>query len=96
MTDPRDFDRRTDLDLRGMDMDRMGSPTPWGWIAGAVFIIVLLALVFTSSEGTKMAGENTSPPATTGMAPRTAPPAIAVPPGETPSTTGQGGQQRGQ
>ena len=94
MTDPRDFDRRTDLDLRGMDMDRMGSATPY-WIAGAVFIIVLLALVFTSSEGDRTAREGTSPPATTGMAPRTAPPAIAVPPAETPSTTGQGGQ-RGQ
>ena len=96
MTDPRDLDRRTDLDLRGMDMDRMGSPTPWGWIAGAVFIIVLLALVFTSSEGDRTAREGASPPATTGMAPRTAPPAITVPPAETPSTTGQGGEQRGQ
>lgn len=96
MTDPRDFDRRLDMDPRGMEMEhRMGSPTPWGWIAGAVFIVVLLALVFTSSEGTKTTRDDTSPPATTGMAPRTAPPAIAVSP-ETPATTGQGGQQRGQ
>jgi hypothetical protein len=96
MTDPRDFDRRMDLDPRGMDMDmehRMGSPTPWGWIAGAVFIVVLLALVFTSSESTRVAREDANPPATTGMAPKTAPPAIAVPPaGETPATTGQGGR----
>ena len=53
MTDPRDFDRR--MDMGGMDRPlemehRMGSPTPWGWIAGAVFVIVMLALVFTSSE----------------------------------------------
>ena len=58
MTDPRDFDRRMDFDRR-LDMERpiemehrMGSPTPWGWIAGAVFVIVMLALVFTGSEAT--------------------------------------------
>ena len=95
MTDPRDFDRR--MDMRRMDggMDRplemehrMGSPTPWGWIAGAVFVIVMLALVFTSSETTRTANNDASPPAATS----TAPPAITVPP---PETTGQGGQ-RGQ
>jgi hypothetical protein len=96
MTDPRDFDRRMDMDRR-MDLEhRTGSPTPWGWIAGAVFIIVILALVFSSSESTRTARDDASPPATTGLAPKTAPPAIAVPPAETPSTTGQGGQQRGQ
>jgi hypothetical protein len=56
MTDPRDFDRR--MDMGGMDRPlemehRMGLPTPWGWIAGAVFVIVMLALVFTSSESTR-------------------------------------------
>ena len=40
MSDPRDFDRR--MDMGGMDRPlemehRMGSP--WGWIAGAVFVI---------------------------------------------------------
>ena len=40
-----------------------------GWIAGAVFIVVLLALVFTSSESTRVAREDANPPATTGMAP---------------------------
>ena len=91
MTDPRDFDRR--MDMRGMDHPlemehRMGSPTPWGWIAGAVFVIVMLALVFASSENTRTARNDASPPAAT----TTAPPAITVPPSE---TTGQGGQ-RGQ
>ncbi len=95
MTDPRDFDRRMGMD-RPLDLDqRMGSPTPWGWIAGAVFIIVVLALVFASSEGTRTARNDVNPPATTGMAPKTAPPAITVPP-QTPSTTGQGEQQGGQ
>ena len=96
MTDPRDFDRRMDMrhmDMGGMDRPlemehRMGSPTPWGWIAGAVFVIVMLALVFTSSETTRTANNDASPPAAT----TTAPPAITVPP---PETTGQGGQ-RGQ
>ncbi len=94
MTDPRDFDRRMELDRR-MEMEhRMGSPTPWGWIAGAVFIIVILALVFTSNEGTRTAGNDADQPATTGMTPRTAPPAIPVPlrPTDRQSTTGQTGQ----
>jgi hypothetical protein len=92
MTDPRDFDRRMD---QSMEMERrMGSPTPWGWIAGATFIIIVLALVFAGGDGTRTARNDVNPPATTGMAPRTAPPAITVPPAETPATTGQGGQQR--
>ena len=82
---------------RRMEMDRrMGSPTPWGWIAGAVFIIVVLALVFTSSEGTNTARNDVNPPATTGQAPKSAPPAIPVTPGQPPSTTGQGGERRQQ
>jgi hypothetical protein len=95
MTDPRDFGRR--MDTGPMEMDRplemerrMGAPTPWGWLAGAVFVIVMLALVFTSSEGTRTANTEASPPVAT--APTTVPPAITVPPAE---TTGQGGQ-RGQ
>jgi len=90
MTDPRDFDRRFE---NQMEMERrMSTPTPWGWIAGAVFIIVILALVFTSSEGTRTAREDVNPPATTGMGSPTAPPAVTVPPGRMPSTTGQGGK----
>ena len=49
---------------RPLEMEhRMGSPTPWGWIAGAVFVIVMLALVFTSSESTRTANNDASPPA---------------------------------
>ena len=100
MTDPRDIDQRTefgrrsDIDRR-MDMEhRMGSPTPWGWIAGAVVIIVILTLIFTSGDGTKTAStDDGTPPATTGMAPKIAPPAISVPPRqEIPPTTGQSKQ----
>ena len=98
MTDPRDFDRRMDMgrtDLGRTDLEnplemdhRMGASTPWGWIAGAVFMIVMVALVFASSERTRTANNEGSPPAAT----TTAPPAITVPPAE---TTGRGGQ-RGQ
>jgi hypothetical protein len=95
MMDPRDFDRRMDMDRR-IELDsRADAPTPWGWIAGAVFIVVVLALVFTSGNTNKTAIDESSPPATTGMAPRTAPPLATVPPArtmpstQTPSTTGQ-------
>ena len=93
MSDPRDFDRRLEMER----IERMSAPTPWGWIAGGVFIIVLLALVFASGDGTQTArNDSMSPPATTGMAPKTAPPAVTVPPSDMPSTTGQGGGQRQQ
>jgi hypothetical protein len=93
MSDPREFDRRLEMER----MERIGAPTPWGWIAGGVFIIVLLALVFASGDGNQTArNDTTSPPATTGMAPKTAPPAVTVPPSDMPSTTGQGGAQRQQ
>jgi hypothetical protein len=91
MTDPRDVDRRMDME-RQAEMERsMGPTSPWGWIAGA--IVVILALVFAGGDSTRTAREDASPPATTGMAPRTAPPTVAVPPGQPPSTTGQSGQQ---
>ena len=71
----------SDTRTRQMETERrMGAPTMWGWIAGAVFIIVILALVFAGGESTRTAREDANPAATTGMAPRTAPPAVAVPP----------------
>ncbi len=97
MTDPRDFDRRMDMERR-MEMERRMVPTSnatWGWIAGGVFILVVLALVFNSGDGTRTASTDVSnPPATTGTAPpaRTTPPAMAPAP-QAPSTTGQGGRQ---
>ena len=94
MTDPRDFDQRLDMERR-MEMERRMVPTTnamWGWIAGGVFILVVLALVFNSGDGTRTASTDVSnPPATTGMAPpaRTTPPGMAPAP-QLPETTGQG------
>jgi len=94
MTDPRDFDRRLDMERR-MGMERRMVPTTnatWGWIAGGVFILVVLALVFNTGDGTRTASTDVSnPPATTGMAPpaRTMPPGMAPAP-QLPETTGQG------
>jgi hypothetical protein len=82
----RDFDRRWSTNRRWEMERRMGTPTPWGWIAGAVFIIVILALVFTSTESTRMAGTEREQPSTTGMAPRTAPPAVPVTPAPSDSS----------
>src|SRR5262249_3308081 len=69
MTDPRDFDRRMDMERQAeMEMERrMRLIGPWGLIAAAVLIVVVLALLFAGSESTRTARENTSPPATTGQ-----------------------------
>ena len=88
MSEFRDYDRNR------MEMEsRMDAPTPWGWIAGAVFIIVVLALVFTSQGPNRTASNEPNPPATTGMAPRpplaTIPPGTSTPPAQAPSTSGQ-------
>jgi hypothetical protein len=88
MSDPRDYDQTR------MDMGtRTPAPTPWGWIAGAVFIVLVLALVFSSGGPNRTASNEPIPPATTGMAPRaplaTIPPATTMPPAEAPSTGGQ-------
>jgi hypothetical protein len=56
MTDRRDFDRNLDMDPR-LDMGA-GMPTgtanawEWIWIAGAAFILVVLALIFSSGMST--------------------------------------------
>jgi len=90
MTDPRDFDRGGLERDRWMAMDRrMGAPTPWGWIAGLVFIIVILVLIFGGTTGTRTArNDGISPPETTGVAPKTAPPAVPVQP-QTPANPSQ-------
>ena len=87
-SDFRDPDRR--LEREAEFERRMGSASPWGWIAGAVFIFLVLALVFTSNTGPQTASNNPNPLATTGMGAPTTPPAMPAPPASQPSTTGQG------
>ena len=84
MTDFRDFDRM-DAERRMRMEPAMGYSSAWGWIAGAAFIIVILALIFAGGEGTRTTGTDASPPATTGVAPRAAPPAApTIPPSQRP------------
>jgi hypothetical protein len=69
MTDFRDPNYR-DPNSR-MDMDRrtdMGSSSSmWGWIAGAVFLVLVLAVIFgLGGNDTRTAGTGSSPAATTG------------------------------
>jgi hypothetical protein len=79
--DPNDPMRRT-----GTVYEPRQSNAALGWIAGAVFLVIVLALIFgLGGDGDRTAGTGTTPPAaTTGAAPpggtSTAPPR---------STTGQ-------
>lgn len=96
MSDFRDPDpRMRDIDPRMRDdydarYAEAGSTPPWGWIAGAIFAFLVLAVIFSwSGDRSKTAGTNPPPPAsTTGMAPpaNQPPPAAAAP----RTTTGQG------
>jgi hypothetical protein len=72
-----------------MEMDH-SSPNPWGLIAAAtfIFIILILALIFTSNESNRSASTDLSSRGTTSAELRTAPPAISVPPDRSASTSG--------
>jgi hypothetical protein len=92
MTDPRlgDYQDPNDpMRQAGTPYEGRGqSNAALGWIAGAVFLVVVLALIFgLGGDGDQTAGTGTTPPAaTTG----------AAPPGGTGTaprtTTGQGSQ----
>jgi hypothetical protein len=62
----------------------------WGWIAAAVFIVVILAVAFgighQGQSGTNTAQNEFGPPAATRMAP---PPATMSPIAPTPNTPAQ-------
>jgi hypothetical protein len=100
MSDYRDPDPRTpDVNPRVRDYDdryaAAGSTPPWGWIAGAIFAFLVLAVIFSwSGSGSRTAGSSPTPPAsTTGAAPPAdpAPPVANAPPAQAPGTNGQGG-----
>jgi len=87
MSDPRDFDRNRDFDSRAMDRS---SNAMWGWIAGIVFLVVVLALVFGSGrEGTRTAGTTMPPastaPSTTGSGSSSPSPSRMTPPATSPA-----------
>jgi hypothetical protein len=89
--DPFPDDPRLDPDVR--------PPNPaWGWIAGAIFVVIVLAVAFGLGHrpgefGTNTASNDVTPPAVTHMAPtaptQMAPPANASPQAATPAPTTQ-------
>jgi hypothetical protein len=77
--DPMRRGLRTDPDARAMN-------ATWGWIAAAVFIVVVLAVAFgighqPGPAGTNTASNDATPPAATRMAP----PLNPGPPAATPT-----------
>ena len=74
MSDYRDPYNRDPMDPVGMDMPRneaRRANSGLGWIAGALFMVVVLALIFgLGRTGERTASSPSSPPAaTTGSAP---------------------------
>jgi hypothetical protein len=96
MSDPRDRDvYRSDLE----HTRRLGSGmnSAWGWIAGGVFVLVVLVLVFGYGMNENTASTTTPPMAATTGAGSTssAPSATPSPPSpSTPSNPTNGGQAR--
>jgi hypothetical protein len=96
MSDYRDFDYRNADDplQRNAPYDPQARPmnATWGWIAAAIFVVVVLAVAFgvghqPGQTGTNTASNDTSPPAVTHMAPPAAPapPASTGPAANTPA-----------
>lgn len=77
-------------------LDPNVSPPPaqaWGWIAAAVFVVLVMAVAFgvghrPGQVGTNTASNDVTPPAVTHMAP----PANTAPPAATPAPTTQAAQ----
>jgi hypothetical protein len=80
-----DFDRNNQppYDPVARDMN-----ATWGWVAAAVFIVVILAVAFGIGHepATNTASNDVSPPAATRMAP---PPAATAPITPAPNSPGQ-------
>jgi hypothetical protein len=75
-----EFDYRNDPMRRDptYDPDARAMNATWGWIAAAVFIVVVLAVAFGIGHGPNQSGTNTAsndvmPPAATRMAPPLSP-----------------------
>jgi len=84
-----EFDYRNDPLRRdpAYDPDARAMNATWGWIAAAVFIVVVLAVAFVIGHEPGQSGPNTAsndaPPAATRMAP----PLTAAPPAASPAAT---------
>ncbi len=66
------------------------SGAAWGWIAGAVIVVLILGFIFGWGRSTQVASNAPNPPAVTSPA-MPGGPASPPPPARTPpSTTGQG------
>ena len=78
--DPLRRDPPYDPDARAMN-------ATWGWIAAAVFIVVVLAVAFGIGHepNTHTASNNVTPPAATRMAPPLTPASPTAPPAVTPA-----------
>jgi hypothetical protein len=66
------------------DPNARGYSSTWGWVIGALFVLVVLVIAFgTKHEGSQTASNDLTPPAATRMAPSpslTPPPAQPAPP----------------
>jgi hypothetical protein len=64
--------------------DRTGMS--WGWIAGAVFLVIVLAAALgVGHEPTRVASNNATPPQTTAPAAPSTMPGLTPPPSQAPS-----------
>jgi hypothetical protein len=95
-----DFDYRNSNDpLRRdppFDPDERAMNSTWGWIAAAIFVVVILAVAFgvghePGQTSTNTASNDIAPPVATRMAPPVtpAPPANTAPPAATPAQRSQ-------
>jgi hypothetical protein len=74
----------------GYEPAERGTGTTWGWIAGAMFLVIVLALAFgVGHEPSRVASNNAAPPQTTApAAPSTLPgtlPGLIPPPSQVPN-----------
>jgi len=97
MSDYRNFDFRdgTDPLQRNAPHDPNARPmnAAWGWIAAAVFLVVVLAVAFGFGHqgqlGTNTASNDAAPPAVTHMSPPLAPTPLAPTPNTPASPNAQ-------
>jgi hypothetical protein len=69
----------------GYEPAERGTGTSWGWIAGAMFLLIVLALAFgVGHEPSRVATNNASPPEMSAPAPSVIP-GLTPPPSQVPN-----------